>query len=184
MIFITSKRSSSLRSTESKPSSYSTLICFGGGGGTTGSYWVEVKEDLVTLEVQNGQIGRILNDIFNQTQYEYVIYTEVKGQVTLNIYEASLEQVLDFLLNGTEFTYRRDDNVFLIGKKDMKGMISQELITFDYLKVDKIKEIIPRILAGKLNSDPLLNRIIYKNIYAIFIGNMPYHIFYIYIFIG
>lgn len=111
------------------------------------SFWVGVKDSLVTLDVTRAYIRDVLREIFLQIGYDLVVYEEVKGDITARCSQISLDNVLSYLLRGTEYSYRSENGVYLIGGKSLQGMNSAKLIRLNHLQVDKVVELLPENIA-------------------------------------
>lgn len=108
------------------------------------SFWVGVKDSLVTLDVIGANIRDVLREIFLQIGYDLVVYEEVKGDITARCSQISLDNVLSYLLRGTEYSYRSENGVYLIGGKSLQGINSVKLIRLNHLQVNNVVELLPQ----------------------------------------
>jgi type IV pilus assembly protein PilQ len=115
-----------------------------------GMYWVSVKDSVVTLDVTNAPLDRLLSDITRQLNTDIVYYNTISGAVTARATNVSLEKALDLIMRNTNFTYRVNDGIFFVGEKTNKALTVSRLIKLKYLCSDKILETIPQSLASQL----------------------------------
>jgi type IV pilus assembly protein PilQ len=114
----------------------------------TGPYWVSVQDSLVTMDVTNAPLDRILPDIVRQLNRDVVFYNSVTGVVSARATNISLERALDLLLRNTNFTYRESDGLYFIGEKTNKALSVTKLMKLKYLRAEKITELIPQSISS------------------------------------
>ncbi|QQS36975.1 MAG: secretin and TonB N-terminal domain-containing protein [Ignavibacteriales bacterium] len=106
-------------------------------------YWVSAQNNLVTLDVTQADLGRILNDLSNQLNLQLLKLADPNAVVTIKCKDVSLRTAMDYLFKGTEFTYKFENGVYLIGNKTSKGLDETRLAYLNYLRADQVKEKIP-----------------------------------------
>jgi type IV pilus assembly protein PilQ len=113
------------------------------------AYWVFARHNKITIDVNQADLERIIDDIANQINLQLVRLSAITGQVTLKCSEVPLEKAFEYLFKGTEFTYTKDGNAYIIGSKTSKSLDKTKLIRINYLRADKVKETLPQgILQG------------------------------------
>ncbi|HET6989708.1 MAG TPA: secretin N-terminal domain-containing protein [Bacteroidia bacterium] len=98
---------------------------------------------LITLDATNVPIGDLINTISGALQKQYFLFTDIKGTTTLSIKDATYEQFLDNVFNGTDFTYRKKNETFYIGDRNLEGLRVTHLVKMQYRSVDKVVDYIP-----------------------------------------
>lgn len=106
-------------------------------------YWVSAYANLVTIDVTQADLGRILNDLSNQLSLQVIKLAEPNSIVTVKCKDVSIKTAMDYLFKGTEFTYKNENGVYLIGNKTNRGLEETRLAYLNYLRADQIKEKIP-----------------------------------------
>lgn len=136
------------------------------GGGPT-EYSLEVAFDtaglpLIFLRAENMSIDRVTRDLFSQIGVEYYLFDQLEGNTTLNIEGGATEDVLKNLLRGTDYTWKVDQGVFLLGKRDMEGLRTVKILNLKYRPTDKVLDLIPTQLKEGVEVKEFveLNRII------------------------
>ena len=107
-------------------------------------FWISIKDSLVTLDVTKANIRDVLREIFLQIGLDVVMYEEVKGEISARCSNIAMENVLGYLLKGTNFTYLQENGVYLIGGKSLQGINRTQLIRLKHLRADKVIELLPQ----------------------------------------
>jgi type IV pilus assembly protein PilQ len=106
-------------------------------------YWISAKNNKVTLDANHINLDRILDDLSYQLNLQIVKLVIPNTNVTLKCFEINLEKALEYLFKGTEYTFKKDGIAFIIGSKAAKNLDNTKLIKVQYLRADKLKEILP-----------------------------------------
>ncbi|MGQ0827050.1 MAG: hypothetical protein ACT4ON_01520 [Bacteroidota bacterium] len=107
---------------------------------------INLKTDgsnLITLEAVNVPIADILASVSKEFKTSYFLFTEPKGTTSLNIANASYDDFLNYLFNGTDYTFKREGAVYLIGDRNLEGLRSTRVISLRYRTVEKMIDFIP-----------------------------------------
>src|SRR6266850_283246 len=67
----------------------------------SGPYWVSVKDSLVSIDVTNAALDRILPDIIRQLNTDVVFYSTLSGNVTVRATGISMVRALNMLLRNS-----------------------------------------------------------------------------------
>lgn len=97
----------------------------------------------LTVKAENVAIKDILRQVSNEMVKNYFIYTEPQGNTSLYIENAEYDDFLNYLLNGTNYTYKTQDSIYLIGDRKIEGLRKTKLIKLKYRTVEKINGFIP-----------------------------------------
>lgn len=104
---------------------------------------LNISNGLITLDATNAPISELVYNISTQLNKQYYLYTDLKGNSTLSIQDATYEQFLNNVLNATDYTYRQKDSVYIIGDRNMEGLRVTKLYRMQYRTVDKVPDYIP-----------------------------------------
>lgn len=81
-----------------------------------------MQQNKVTLKMTNKPIKNILMELYRQTKINFIFKNEADmaalSSVSINVSNVSVTEALDKLLKGTDFTYKIEDNVVSIIKKE------------------------------------------------------------------
>ncbi len=119
------------------------------GDQKAGPYWISVHDSLVTIDVTNAPLDRVLSDIGRQLNTDVIFYSQVTGSVTARATNISIERALSLLLRNTTFTYRQSDDMYFIGDKTNKLMTATKVLRLKYLRADKVLDLIPQFISSQ-----------------------------------
>lgn len=100
-------------------------------------------DKLITLEAYNTPISDILGNVSKELKCSYFQFTEPKGNTSLNIANASYDDFLTLLFNGTDYTYKKEGEIYLIGDRSIEGLRATKVLTLKYRSVEKMVDFIP-----------------------------------------
>lgn len=103
----------------------------------------KVAENVISVSAKNAPISEIISGVSRELLTNYFLYAEPKGNASLYIENASYDEFLNYLFNGTEYTYKFQDGVYLIGERKLEGLRITELIQMKYRMVETVTEHIP-----------------------------------------
>ncbi len=103
---------------------------------------------LVNINVKNGDLGTVLQQLANQAGVEIIIFGRVTGQVTMRLQSMAFEDALKTILAGSKLSYVRDGNRFLVGEPGTtNGMVQQlsksELIELNNITAKDLMDMLP-----------------------------------------
>lgn len=113
------------------------------------SFWVNVEDSLITLDVMQADLGSVIRETASQLGTDLFILSDLSGQVNAKCSGLKFDDVLDYLFKGTNFTYRQDGDIYLIGDKSISGIISTQLIRLNHIKADGIIDLLPPVFSSK-----------------------------------
>jgi type IV pilus assembly protein PilQ len=106
---------------------------------------IEIKDDhILSIETQEIPISSIIKAVSSKLYKNFFLYNDLKGNATLHIENVDYDQFLSYLLNGSDYTYKKqDDNVYLIGERSIEGLRTTELVQLQNRTVESILDAIP-----------------------------------------
>jgi type IV pilus assembly protein PilQ len=113
-----------------------------------GPYWISVRDSLVTLDVTNAPIERVLSDMIRQLNTDVVFYNTVQGSVTARATSIPLPRALDLILRNTNYGFRQSEGIYFVGEKTNKALVETKLIKLKYLRSEKLLEMIPQSITS------------------------------------
>ncbi len=133
--------------TEGNPSTTIKKINRTNAGQVSGSSEVSDGENgkkLISLNTLNTPIIDIIKNITAQAGINYFIYSDIKGNITANTSNMNFDDALSYILQGTEYTYKIDGNVYMIGEREKEGLRANKVIQLKYRSVDSVLVFIPQ----------------------------------------
>ncbi len=104
---------------------------------------LKIDKDLISLSAYNIPIQDIITGISEKLNLNYFIFSDIKGYATLNIENSTYENLLTYLLNETEYTFKKEGEIYLIGNRASEGLRGTKVLQLKFRTVDKILDFIP-----------------------------------------
>lgn len=119
-------------------------------------------ETFIDLSAMNKPISDIIKTIFQKTGDNYIFFTEPDENTTVSVKNVAVDELLSFLLNTTEFTYKKENDVYLFGLRSNEKIRNTQIIKLKYRALEDIKAIIPSSISEgvKIDEFPELNALI------------------------
>lgn len=99
--------------------------------------------DSISINASNTPIIDIIKDVSDKLCINYFLMSEIDGNASFNLRGISYDELLDYLFNGTDYTYKRQKDIYLLGERKMQELLSFSILQLQYRTVDKISEVIP-----------------------------------------
>ncbi|HEY1040513.1 MAG TPA: hypothetical protein VGF30_13960 [Bacteroidia bacterium] len=115
----------------------------GGGNKAVAGLNFKIEGGLVNAEAINTPLNEVLAAISSQMQHDYFLFNELKGNVTVSIKDATYDDFLKYLFNGTDYTFKKDNDIYLFGDRNLEGLRASKLITLKNRTSEKILDFIP-----------------------------------------
>lgn len=120
----------------------------GAGGSQGGGFNLNSRKDasgakLLSIDALNTPILDLIKNASTEMAVNYFIYSDIKGTVTTRLNNISYENFLTSLLQGTEYTYKREAGVYLIGDRRLEGLRSHRIVQLQHRSLDTIQMMIP-----------------------------------------
>ena len=97
----------------------------------------------VSIDAQNVAISDIIKAAAKELKINFFMFSDPKGNTTSKIYKASFDDLLSYLLQGTEHTYKKEGKVYLIGERGLEGLRTSKVIQLQHRSAEIILENIP-----------------------------------------
>ncbi len=99
--------------------------------------------DSINIAVVNAPIIDLIKDVSDKLHVNYAVVSQIDGTVDMTITGMTYDEFLDNVLNGTEFTYRKNDDIYVLGEQKVMVLKESEVVQLQFRTVDKIMDIIP-----------------------------------------
>jgi type IV pilus assembly protein PilQ len=115
---------------------------------------VKSPEYLVTMEVNDADLGSVMQEISSQAGFSVVTYGDIRGNVNAKLDKMPLDEAMNLVFQGTNYTYKKIGDpsspkpIFLIGDKSpnsaaAQALTSSQLIKLQHIKADGIPGLLP-----------------------------------------
>lgn len=97
----------------------------------------------VSVEATAVPISDIIAAVSREMGYDYFLFSEPKGNTTVRAAGVTYDDFLKLLLNGTEYTFKKQADRYLLGDRGLEGLRSTKLVQLQFRTVEKIVDFIP-----------------------------------------
>ncbi|MDX2362476.1 MAG: type II and III secretion system protein [Crocinitomicaceae bacterium] len=108
--------------------------------------FVLIKNDVGTLDVFANSVD--LSDVVKAAAQEsgvhYVLYSDIVGKVNLDVSDLRFDELMDIVLEGTAYSIREEDGLYMIGEHKLDGLRITELIRLENRTIESVKKAIPK----------------------------------------
>ncbi|MEM6335393.1 MAG: hypothetical protein AAF752_02440, partial [Bacteroidota bacterium] len=109
--------------------------------------WVEVEGETISLDVSEVPITQVLDRIkADMPSVSIIAYEPPQGTISARTSKLTLEETLDVLLSGSEFTYRLNGSMYAIGRKSSAGLTESAMLKIEHLRADSTLSLLPGTL--------------------------------------
>ncbi len=104
------------------------------------------EEGKISLDISGGDLNNVLDEIMEQTDIGIVRYGTITGTVNARFKGKTIDETLGLLLQGSDFVYTKDGNIYLIGSKKAGrpgALTTSRLIRLKHIKAEDVMKILP-----------------------------------------
>jgi len=98
---------------------------------------------LLSLEVLNTPIDQIIKNAAGQVEANYFLFSGLQGNATAKLTNVNFEQLLTSLLRGTPYTYKKENEIYLIGERRLEGLREIKAVRLQHRSIDTVQAMIP-----------------------------------------
>lgn len=99
--------------------------------------------DSISVKGQGISISEVVKDISEKLKVNFCLISELKGKSNLNLSGINYENFLTNLFSGTEYTFKKQNGIYVIGETKTIMLKSFKVIQLQNRTVEKIVEVIP-----------------------------------------
>ena len=108
------------------------------------NFWITVQNGQVSMDVVEANVTDIIREIGYQSEASMITYGLPTNSITAKINNLSIDEALNYIFRGTSFTYRKEDEIYIIGDKATSGIASTKLIRLEHIRSDVVIDLIPQ----------------------------------------
>lgn len=155
---------SPFQSNENNKSNNSNLPINSKKQGNIAESYIVTKNDENKLSVKaaNSLILDIIKDASQQLNINHFFSSEIKGNITLELKDVSYDELLSYMFNASDYTFKKSNNIYIIGDRKIERLRATNVIQLQYRTSDKIIDFIPQELKKdvEIKEFPELNSIV------------------------
>ncbi len=106
-------------------------------------YWVSANGKSVTIDVKEASLNKIMDDITGQLDLQIIKLASPNATITVKCNNVDLDRALYYMFKGTEFSFKKEEETYIIGKKSEITLSNIRLVRLKHLRADKLKEKLP-----------------------------------------
>ncbi len=114
------------------------------------TYEVGCDSGLITLDVRNADLQRLIEDIVHKCDLPTVLYGTLSGTVTVKCIGLERNDIFTLILRGTEYTFKEEGGVHQFGSVKMEEMRTSKFVALQHLVADDLLKIVPTSISSKL----------------------------------
>ncbi|MEZ4824845.1 MAG: hypothetical protein R3C61_00910 [Bacteroidia bacterium] len=109
----------------------------------------DAEQQYLAVDADNTDLGMLIRAVFEELNQGYLIYTQLEGSVTLHAEIARLNDLLKSLLAGTEYTFRKEGDIYLVGLRETPAMNTTRVVTLRHRPSYQVMDLIPGAEPGE-----------------------------------
>jgi type IV pilus assembly protein PilQ len=98
---------------------------------------------LLTINAVNKPILDLVKSAASETGVDYFLYSDIKGSLSTKVSNISFDHFLTAMFKGTEYTYKIENGVYLIGDRKLEGLRRTKVLQLQFRSVDTVMMMIP-----------------------------------------
>jgi type IV pilus assembly protein PilQ len=100
-------------------------------------------QKLISCDAVNASILDLVKSASQETGKSYFLYSDLKGTITSHVTDIPYGDFLGALFNGTDYTFRLDNGIYMIGDRKLEGLRTNKIIALQNRSIDTVQAMIP-----------------------------------------
>ena len=120
--------------------------------GEIGYYEVELnKSGFLSVKANTADATDVLTEAAQKLRINYFLYNKPENEkTTLSTENITFDELLNHIFKGKKYTYKKENNLYLIGEQTTEGLRATELIQLENRSIESVLTSLPRIFSEKL----------------------------------
>lgn len=98
---------------------------------------------LISIDAVNVPILDLVKNAAQENNSNYFLYSEIRGNITSRVNDIGFDDLLTSVFQGTDYTYRSENGIYLIGDRKNEGLRAHRLVHLQNRSIDTIQNMIP-----------------------------------------
>ncbi|MFA5334234.1 MAG: secretin N-terminal domain-containing protein [Candidatus Omnitrophota bacterium] len=108
------------------------------------------KDPIISLDYKDAEISAVLRSLAWSYGLNLVTGTDIKGKVTVNLKDVTLNEALDAMLTASGYTHVRKGNIIYVSSGSAEGIdLSSEPVFLKYLKAAEAQNLLRKVISAK-----------------------------------
>ncbi|MEQ9229311.1 MAG: hypothetical protein RIF46_01415 [Cyclobacteriaceae bacterium] len=105
---------------------------------------IQVSEsNTLSIKAENAGLEEIIKIAAYESGAHYYMFESPTKKTSLFVENASFDELLSYLFGGTEYTYKKSADVYLIGMRNQERLRTTELVSLNNRAVEQVVDAIP-----------------------------------------
>lgn len=120
--------------------------------GALGYYEVDLnKTGFLSVKANVADASDVLTEAAEKLHINYFMYNKPENEkTTLSAENITFDELLDNIFKGKKYTYRKQDNLYLIGEQATESLRATEMIQLENRSIEAVLASLPKIFTEKL----------------------------------
>ena len=120
--------------------------------GAPGFFEVDLnKTGFLSVKANVADASDLLSEAADKLHINYFMYNKPENEkATLSAENITFDQLLDNIFKGKKYTYRKQDNLYLIGEQATESLRVTEMIQLENRSIESVLQSLPKIFTEKL----------------------------------
>lgn len=117
-----------------------------------GYYEVELdKLGFLSVKANVADASDLLTEAAEKLHINYFMYNKPENEkTTLSAESITFDQLLDNVFKGKKYTYRKQENLYLIGEQATESLRATEMIQLENRSIESVMQSLPKVFSEKL----------------------------------
>ena len=88
-------------------------------------------------------ISDLVRSASQEVDRNYFLYSDIQGSISTRVKDITFDSFLSSLFQGTQYTYKVENGIYLIGERKLEGLRTNRVIQLQNRSIDTIRAMIP-----------------------------------------
>ena len=120
--------------------------------GSPGYYQVDLnKNGFLSVKANVADVADLLTEAAEKLHINYFLYNKPENEkTTLSADNITFDELLENIFKGKKYTYKKQDNLYLIGEQATEGLRVTEMIQLENRSIESVLSSLPKVFSEKL----------------------------------
>ncbi|WP_426096017.1 type II secretion system protein GspD [Flavobacterium sp. DSR2-3-3] len=120
--------------------------------GSPGYYQVDLnKNGFLSVKANVADVADLLTEAAEKLHINYFLYNKPENEkTTLSAENITFDELLENIFKGKKYTYKKQDNLYLIGEQATEGLRVTEMIQLENRSIESVLSSLPKVFSEKL----------------------------------
>ena len=100
-------------------------------------------KQLISVDATNALISDLVRSASQEVDRNYFLYSDIQGSISTRVKDITFDSFLSSLFQGTQYTYKVENGIYLIGERKLEGLRTNRVIQLQNRSIDTIRAMIP-----------------------------------------